>query len=203
MPALATKEFALRFLAFKEGVTTATVTFTNDNTDEYLFHRLTLTATPPGIQVCQVSKTQRATPNSTRLGPTHSLVAVRAPGDPSITLSGGMCYAGEGEIHNVGTWHALCVNTPARVELTAWGADRLSFCRTYLPRLDENSRYSLMYAQETIEMEGSVRSLTRRLITVANPLGSDEPITFPQRSPADDLSPAAGSGGNSEVRRAG
>ena len=51
VPALATKDFALRFLAFKEGVTTATVTFTNDDTDEYLFHRLTFTATAPGIQV--------------------------------------------------------------------------------------------------------------------------------------------------------
>ncbi|CAN0440394.1 unnamed protein product, partial [Laminaria digitata] len=34
-------------------------------------------------------------------------------------------------------------------------------------------------AQETLELEGSVRSLTRRLITVANPLEADQPITFP------------------------
>lgn len=50
--ALATKDFALRFLAFKEGVTTATVTFTNNDTDEYLFHRLTFKVTPPNVQVC-------------------------------------------------------------------------------------------------------------------------------------------------------
>lgn len=51
MPALATKDFALRFLAFKEGVTAATVTFTNDITGEYLFHELNFVATPPGVQV--------------------------------------------------------------------------------------------------------------------------------------------------------
>ncbi|CAM9503860.1 unnamed protein product, partial [Hapterophycus canaliculatus] len=101
VPALATKDFALRFLAFKEGVTMATVTFTNDGTDEYLFHRLAFTATPP------------------------------------------------------------CV-------------------------------------QETIELEGSVRSLTRRLITVANPLDQDEPITFPSGN--DALSPIGGdSGGGSRT----
>lgn len=37
-------------------------------------------------------------------------------------------------------------------------------------------------AQETLELEGSVRSLTRRLITVANPLGADQAITFPGES---------------------
>ena len=58
------------------------------------------------------------------------------------------------------------------------------------------------HTQETIELEGSVRSLTRRLITVANPLGSDEAITFAKRNPAEDLNPAAGGGGESEVRRA-
>ncbi|CAM9387080.1 unnamed protein product, partial [Sphacelaria rigidula] len=66
----------------------ATVYFTNDKTDEYLFHELTLTATAPGIQ-------------------------------------------------------------------------------------------------ETLEFEGSVRSVTRRLITVANPLGPNEPITFPT-TPTDN-----------------
>ncbi|CAM9551391.1 unnamed protein product, partial [Pylaiella littoralis] len=103
VPALATKDFALRFLTFKEGVTTATVTFTNSDTDEYLFHRLNFTATPPSVQ------------------------------------------------------------------------------------------------QETIELEGSVRSLTRRLITVANPLRPDEPITFPMKNPAaDGLNPAAGDGGGGD-----
>lgn len=51
MPALATKDFALRFLGFKEGTTAATVTFTNDNTEEYLFHELTIKTMPPGLQV--------------------------------------------------------------------------------------------------------------------------------------------------------
>ena len=37
--------------------------------------------------------------------------------------------------------------------------------------------------QETIELEGSVRSLTRRLITVVNPLRPDELITFTERTP--------------------
>lgn len=50
MPALATKDFALRFLAFKEGVTAATVTFTNDDTEEYIFHHLRVTTTQPGVQ---------------------------------------------------------------------------------------------------------------------------------------------------------
>lgn len=54
--------------------------------------------------------------------------------------------------------------------------------------------------QETIELEGSVRSLTRRLITVANPLGRDKPITFPKGNAGDDLNPAAG--GESEVKHA-
>ncbi|CAM9826332.1 unnamed protein product, partial [Ectocarpus sp. 8 AP-2014] len=100
VPALATKDFALRFLAFKEGVTTATVTFTNNDTDEYLFHRLTFKVTPPNVQ-------------------------------------------------------------------------------------------------ETIVLEGSVRSLTRRLITVANPLRPDEPITFSTGDPAaaaDNAGPAGGVG---------
>lgn len=35
--------------------------------------------------------------------------------------------------------------------------------------------------KETLEIEGSVRSLARRLITVANPLGPHEAITFPER----------------------
>lgn len=40
-------------------------------------------------------------------------------------------------------------------------------------------RHFIQCTQETIELEGSVRSLTRRLITVANPLGPNESITFP------------------------
>lgn len=51
-------------------------------------------------------------------------------------------------------------------------------------------------------LEGSVRSLTRRLITVANPLRPDEPITFPTGDPAaaDNTSPAGGNaGGHAEV----
>ena len=50
VPALATKDFALRFLAFKEGVTAATVTFTNDHTEEYIFHCLRITTTQSGVQ---------------------------------------------------------------------------------------------------------------------------------------------------------
>ncbi|CAM9882129.1 unnamed protein product, partial [Laminaria digitata] len=50
VPALATKDFALRFLAYKEGVTAATVTFTNDHTEEYIFHRLRVTTTQSGVQ---------------------------------------------------------------------------------------------------------------------------------------------------------
>lgn len=55
-------------------------------------------------------------------------------------------------------------------------------------------------------LEGSVRSLTRRLITVANPLRPDEPITFPTGDPAaaGNASPAGGvgtaaAGGHAEV----
>lgn len=39
--------------------------------------------------------------------------------------------------------------------------------------------------QETLELEGSVRSLTRRLITVANPLRPDEAITFSMGETSD------------------
>lgn len=57
----------------------------------------------------------------------------------------------------------------------------------------------LDHAQETIELEGSVRSLTRRLITVANPLGRDKPITFPRGSPTGAGGVAVG---ESEVKHA-
>lgn len=47
-----------------------------------------------------------------------------------------------------------------------------------------------------IELEGSVRKLTRRLITVVNPLRRDEPITFPKTAAkGTGGTPAAGSHG--------
>lgn len=49
---MSTKEFAFRFMAFKEGVTAAKVTFTNEGSGEYLFHELRFTSTAPDIQVC-------------------------------------------------------------------------------------------------------------------------------------------------------
>ncbi|CAM9698611.1 unnamed protein product, partial [Chrysoparadoxa australica] len=50
VPAHARKEFGLRFLAYKEGVTNATVTFTNEATGEYLYHTLELTSGEAEVQ---------------------------------------------------------------------------------------------------------------------------------------------------------
>lgn len=51
VPSQGTKEFALQFMAYKEGTTAAKVTFTNDDKGEYLFHELKMTTTAPDIQV--------------------------------------------------------------------------------------------------------------------------------------------------------
>lgn len=55
--------------------------------------------------------------------------------------------------------------------------------------------HDTVISQDTLELEGSVRSLTRRLITVANPLGPSESITF--RKSGTEKDPAATSGDNS------
>lgn len=142
------------------------------------------------------------------IGQKASLLSVRAPGDPSDTLSV------RSRRRTPRTSFAFLFRRLAHALCQQLGQDRVHYSRqprgptarhSVVPIFpsDEKTRYSLMHAQETIELEGSVRSLTRRLITVANPLGSNEPITFPKRSPADGLGSATGDGGESEVRRAG
>ncbi|CAM9160937.1 unnamed protein product, partial [Discosporangium mesarthrocarpum] len=103
VPPLATRDFALRFMAYKEGVTSARVTFTNDQTGEYLFHEIAIEATAPGIQ-------------------------------------------------------------------------------------------------ETIELEGSVRRVTRHLITVANPLQPTAAITFPEERESEGGGGGWWSSGSPHVR---
>ncbi|CAM9897256.1 unnamed protein product, partial [Choristocarpus tenellus] len=56
VPPMATRDFALRFLAYKESTTSARVTFTNDQTGEYLFHELILEATAPATQASRTLK---------------------------------------------------------------------------------------------------------------------------------------------------
>lgn len=83
---------------------------------------------------------------------------------------------------------------------TSWPA---VFCGVAHLSSPKYSRPSLRHPQETITLEGSVRSLTRRLITVANPLGRDKAITFSKGNTADSLNPTTGggavAGGESEV----
>ncbi|KAG5176525.1 hypothetical protein JKP88DRAFT_256749 [Tribonema minus] len=50
VPPLGAKQYALRFVAYKEGVTTAQVTFTCPHTGEYQFHDLVITAGEPEVQ---------------------------------------------------------------------------------------------------------------------------------------------------------
>jgi len=45
-----TKEYKLNFLTYKAGDTNFKVTFTNESTKEYMFYKVKVTATPPGIQ---------------------------------------------------------------------------------------------------------------------------------------------------------
>ena len=48
VPAGLTREYALKFYSYKEGVTNAEVHFINERTDEYLFYKLELKAEAPG-----------------------------------------------------------------------------------------------------------------------------------------------------------
>jgi hydrocephalus-inducing protein len=50
VPNLSEREYRYAFYAFKEGVTEATVTFTNEVTGEYLFYKLAFKAGPPGLR---------------------------------------------------------------------------------------------------------------------------------------------------------
>lgn len=55
--------------------------------------------------------------------------------------------------------------------------------------------------KETLELEGSVRSVTRRLITVANPLGPEAPITFP--TAVENATDGNNGGSNAGVKHEG
>ncbi|XP_064015890.1 LOW QUALITY PROTEIN: hydrocephalus-inducing protein homolog [Pogoniulus pusillus] len=48
VPGSATKDYSLTFLSYREGVFSTMVTFLNEVTQEYLFHRVTFQATPAG-----------------------------------------------------------------------------------------------------------------------------------------------------------
>ncbi|CAM9230380.1 unnamed protein product, partial [Phaeothamnion confervicola] len=82
VPALATKPFALRFLAFREGPVQGRVVFANNATGEFLFHELKLTATEPLIQeTVELEATVRA--------PVRRVLAVLNPlpaGSPAVTF---------------------------------------------------------------------------------------------------------------------
>lgn len=54
----------------------------------------------------------------------------------------------------------------------------LSFANPCVQQIDLYFNHMLVM-KETLELEGSVRSVTRRLITIANPLDTEAPITFP------------------------
>jgi hydrocephalus-inducing protein len=49
LPGHAEREYKLGFYAYREGVTKARVTFTNEETNEYLFYDVSVTATAAGL----------------------------------------------------------------------------------------------------------------------------------------------------------
>ena len=111
VPAGLTREYALKFYSYKEGVTNAEVHFINERTDEYLYYKLELKAEAPGtLQTIELQAPlrqlcQRALPLVNPLDTEVSFTAaannaevvvpatlvVPANGRPSCRSSGGRC----------------------------------------------------------------------------------------------------------------
>jgi len=162
IPGHAEREYKLGFYAYREGTTTARVTFTNEDTNEYLFYDVTVTATAAGV----IGELELRSPVRQRAA--HA-VTVANPLDTPVTLT---CSCPHAQ-----------VTVPATLEVPAKGsASAEIFFRPVLVASEEIVPLTLSCAElgtftYNLKLASSAAGPERGLVFNV-PLGSKEVHTF-------------------------